>query len=256
MFQTVTRIGRVLPEPLRRVARVGREVVRLPVTYKQNRDFKKRSGESRTTADHYALAGDAFGLVQKPSEMLGLIEYLKQDKPKTICEIGTFRGGTTFLLSQALESVDTTIGVDIAIRNASLMRYLKRQDLRLHFVRGSSYDPATVARVEAVLRGRQLDLLFIDGDHAYSGVSADFFAYRPLVRDGGLIAFHDIVSDYATRFGRQTSSSTGGVPVFWSQIKDALWSREFIEDREQDGFGIGLLRNRVDVAIERSAFHM
>jgi cephalosporin hydroxylase len=236
------------------VARFGREVARLPLSYKQNRNFKRRSQESRTTADYYALAGDAFGLVQKPSEMLGLIEYLKQAKPKTICEIGTFRGGTTFLLSQALESVDTTIGVDIAIRNGSLMRYLKRPNQRLHLVRGSSYDATTVARVEAVLRGRLLDLLFIDGDHAYSGVSADFFAYRPLVRDGGFIAFHDIVSDYATRFGRQTSSLTGGVPVFWRQIKDVLSSREFIDDREQDGFGIGLLRNDARVVIERSAF--
>jgi cephalosporin hydroxylase len=249
----VTRIGRFLPEPLRKLARTGRDVGRFSAAYRQNRNFKERYRESKTTAGYYALAVDAFGMLQKPPEILGLIEYLDQEKPKTICEIGTFKGGTTFLLSQALESVDTTIGVDVLFRNMTLMRYMKRPGQRLHFVRGSSYDPATVAEVEAELRGRQIDFLFIDGDHAYEGVSADFFAYRRFVRDGGLIAFHDIVSDYATRYGRKTTSATGGVPLFWSQVKELLWSREFIEDPEQDGYGIGLLRNRVEVAIDRSA---
>ncbi|GAC1512502.1 MAG: hypothetical protein NVS1B3_16260 [Candidatus Dormibacteraceae bacterium] len=250
----MTRIGRFLPEPLRKVARTGRDVAKFSVAYNRNRAFKKRYQESRTTADYYALAVDAFGMLQKQPEILGLIEYLKQDKPTTIGEIGTFKCGTTFLLSQAVESVDTTIGVDVLFRNVTLMRYMKRPGNHLHFIRGSSHDPATVGQVEAVLRGRHLDFLLIDGDHAYSSVSADFFAYRPLVRDGGLIAFHDIVSDYATRYGRQTSSATGGVPLFWSQIKNRFWSREFIEDPEQDGFGIGVLRNRVEVAIEKSAF--
>jgi len=39
--------------------------------------------------------------------------------------------------------------------------------------------------------------------------------YSPLVRKGGIIAFHDIVPDYFTRYGIITSSATGGVPRFW-----------------------------------------
>lgn len=37
-----------------------------------------------------------------------------------------------------------------------------------------------------------MDFLFIDGDHAYEGVKADFEMYSPLVRKGGLVALHDI----------------------------------------------------------------
>jgi len=37
------------------------------------------------------------------------------------------------------------------------------------------------------------DFLFIDGDHTYEGVEGDFEMYSPLVRRGGIIAFHDIV---------------------------------------------------------------
>jgi len=43
------------------------------------------------------------------------------------------------------------------------------------------------------LNGEPLDFLFIDGDHTYEGVKRDFEMYSPLVRNGGIIAFHDIV---------------------------------------------------------------
>ena len=248
------KLARKLPEPIRKVARAGKDVARFSVAYKKNREFKRRYRESKGPRDYFALAVDAFGLVQKPPEMLGFIELVMQESPKTFCEIGTFNGGTTFLLSQALGSVDTTIGVDLHIRNATLLRYLKRPGQHLNLIRGSSYAPPTVARVERLLGGRQLDMLFIDGDHEYAGVSADFFAYRPMVREGGIIAFHDIVLDHMSRFGRPTTSWAGGVPAFWSQLKDLLWSHEFIEDSEQDGYGIGVLRNRVDVVIDKSHF--
>ena len=48
--------------------------------------------------------------------------------------------------------------------------------------------------MRTALAGRPLDVLFIDGDHSYDGVASDFAAYGPLVRQGGLIGFHDIVA--------------------------------------------------------------
>ena len=38
-----------------------------------------------------------------------------------------------------------------------------------------------------------LDFVFIDGDHSYEGSSADFKAYYPLIKKGGIFAGHDIV---------------------------------------------------------------
>jgi len=38
-----------------------------------------------------------------------------------------------------------------------------------------------------------VELLFIDGDHAYEAVLADFRAWFPKVVDGGVIAFHDTI---------------------------------------------------------------
>ncbi len=37
-----------------------------------------------------------------------------------------------------------------------------------------------------------IDALFIDGDHAYKAVLQDWLLYSPLVRPGGIIAFHDV----------------------------------------------------------------
>jgi predicted O-methyltransferase YrrM len=38
---------------------------------------------------------------------------------------------------------------------------------------------------------KEFNLLFIDADHSYEAVKADFEAWAPLVRPGGEIAFHD-----------------------------------------------------------------
>jgi MMP 1-O-methyltransferase len=45
----------------------------------------------------------------------------------------------------------------------------------------------------AVAFVRPVELLFIDGDHAYEAVLADFHAWFPKVVDGGVIAFHDTI---------------------------------------------------------------
>jgi len=55
---------------------------------------------------------------------------------------------------------------------------------------GDSRSPATVAALKAHLAGRPIDLLFIDGDHLYHAVKADFENYGPLTRH--IIALHDI----------------------------------------------------------------
>jgi len=47
----------------------------------------------------------------------------------------------------------------------------------------------------------ELDILFIDGDHTYTGVSKDYRKHRENVKDGGLIFVHDTVSEPdVTRF--------------------------------------------------------
>ena len=45
------------------------------------------------------------------------------------------------------------------------------------------------------------DLIFVDGDHSYEGVRADYEHWSPLVPSGGHLIFHDAVQrDYQPRF--------------------------------------------------------
>ena len=57
-----------------------------------------------------------------------------------------------------------------------------------------------------------------------------------------MIVFHDIVPDFKTRYGIETTSDVGGVPQFWQELKAShLAVEEIIEDPAQDGYGIGIL---------------
>lgn len=73
----------------------------------------------------------------------------------------------------------------------------------------------------------------MDGDHTYEGVRKDFQMYSPLVRKGGLIAFHDVC--------RGPPVDVGDVNKFWNEIKDSYVHQEIIDDYDQKGFGIGVL---------------
>jgi cephalosporin hydroxylase len=110
----------------------------------------------------------------------------------------------------------------------------ERQSIRL--LEGDSHRPETVEAVRRALDGRPADVLFVDGDHSPEGVRQDVELYGPLVRPGGLIALHDIVPG--------PEHAVGGVPELWSELKreQSASSSELVEDWQQGGFGIGVLR--------------
>jgi predicted O-methyltransferase YrrM len=193
--------------------------------------------------DCLRFSAEHFGVVQRDVEILGMLRILSARDPRTACEIGTKESGNLLLLAKTLPGLRVLIGLDLEIRNELRLRYLLRSGPRMVLLAGDSHLSRTRARVAQALQGRALDFLFIDGDHSYEGVKADFLDYRSLVRDGGLIAFHDIVPDHATRYGRASRSNcyAGGVHRLWAQLKSAYPSQEFVADPEQDGFGIGLL---------------
>ena len=103
----------------------------------------------------------------------------------------------------------------------------------LHLIRADSHHTDTLRRVRKILQEEPLDYLFIDRDHTYQGVKRDFQMYSPLVKKGGIAAFHDIAPHPA--------GLGGGVPQFWGEIKDQYSSRELIAD-PTGGYGIGVLR--------------
>jgi predicted O-methyltransferase YrrM len=216
------------------------KIVRAARRLSQLRDAGRDSSALMETlwASHF------FRPLQKRAEILRLLELVRAARPANICEIGAAGGGTTFLLAQAAASDATVITLDLAFnetRRAAVHSFgLKGQ--KVFCLQQDSHRPETVQLVRECLEGKSLDVLYLDGDHSYEGIKADFQLYSPLVRHNGLIVFHDIVPDYKTRYGIETTSYVGGVPQFWEELKAArAKTEEIVEDYEQDGYGIGVL---------------
>jgi cephalosporin hydroxylase len=173
--------------------------------------------------------------LQIPAEILGLARRVEALRPQRVLEIGTARAGTLLIWCRlASEEVITCDLRDLAPA-AELFTQLPppASSCRVTLLSGDSHDPGFRQRVERQLAGRQVDFLFIDGDHSEAGVEADYRDYKHLVRPGGLIAFHDIVA-------RQPVASTRVHP-FWERVKQGQAYEEIIADPNQTGFGIGLL---------------
>jgi predicted O-methyltransferase YrrM len=91
-----------------------------------------------------------------------------------------------------------------------------------------------LARLKNVLPGDgKVDFLFIDGDHTYEGVKADFEMYSGLVRPGGLIVFHDIC--------KHSEQINCHVDRFWQEVKFERRALEFVHDWNQGILGIGVI---------------
>jgi hypothetical protein len=56
---------------------------------------------------------------------------------------------------------------------------------------------------------KNIGLVFIDGDHSYAGVKADFENWFPWVMTGGLVAFHDV---------HKAEGKTNGVGMLYKEI--------------------------------------
>ena len=73
-------------------------------------------------------------------------------------------------------------------------------DHRSAFLIGLSHDITTVRKAYQCISGG-VDLLFIDGDHQYATVLTDWLLYSPLVKRGGLVAFHDVTLTIDGHYG-------------------------------------------------------
>jgi len=87
---------------------------------------------------------------------------------------------------------------------------------------------------------RRYDFCFIDGDHSYTGIRADFGTFAPACTH---MMFHDI-QDISTV---HLKNFTGGVPMFWAHLTGATHPArrtEFIHQPAEvrfPTFGLGVL---------------
>jgi predicted O-methyltransferase YrrM len=187
-----------------------------------------------------------FGAVQRTWELQSLLGVVQRHRPRVVVEIGTYLGGTLSCWAAVSRPDAVIISVDMTGKveglaepdgragNIARIRQRLTPGQRLVEIIGNSHLPETLDQLRTALAGASIDVLWVDGDHSYEGVSRDTEMYAPLVRAGGLIAFHDI--HHSVLF------PSFGSPAHWREIKAARRTDEFIGDRsEGSGMGIGVV---------------
>lgn len=213
---------------------------------------------------------------QIASEIRQLSEFLyerwKQEENYQPCvvEIGTKYGGTFYIWNQLQKELSVYSGgvegtaISIDMNDGGQHGGISDIDMDardewfytwyhgVHFIRHDSHHPRAKRVVEFILDHTgigEIDFLFIDGDHSYEGVKADFEMYSPLVAKNGIIAFHDIVIStrhhdrnvYVGEFWRELTKVRN--PKFLNQCMiGGNWYEiyEFVEPGN-DWAGIGVL---------------
>jgi predicted O-methyltransferase YrrM len=182
--------------------------------------------------------------LQVESEFRQMIRLAAHVRARRVVEIGTANGATLFALTRVAADDAVVVSVDLpgglfgggypAWKKTIYSRFA-RPAQRVHLLRANSHEEQTFERVRQLTGSGSVDILFIDGDHTYEGVRADFLRYRELVRPGGLIFFHDII--------KNTFDPGVQVDRFWRELVARKWldgCKEFVQDHQQGLAGIGV----------------
>lgn len=188
-------------------------------------------------------SGGAIRPLQNPWEISELMKRVREKQPRVIVEIGTAKGGTLFLFCQHAADDATIISLDLPFgRNGGgypkwkekLYAKFAKPGQTLHLMRANSHLDETRTRIEALLKGRKIDVLMIDADHSYEGVKRDYDLYSPLLAQDGFIAMHDVILN---RFDPEIE-----VHKFWDELKATEKTEELVHDYGQGNLGIGIVR--------------
>ncbi len=172
-------------------------------------------------------------ILQWQAEFEVLLELYRRLAPADVLEVGTYHGGTLYHWLQNSDEITHIVTVDsyaVGVDNSALYGGWNVNGCDLRILRGDSHAPNTLDEVRAY---GLFDFVFIDAGHYYNEVRRDWELYRPMVRSGGLMCFHDILTHPAW-----PSIEVGRL---WDEIKKDHLTVEIVADRDAEWGGIGVV---------------
>lgn len=157
---------------------------------------------------------------QDKIELEELLNTISEINPENILEIGVHLGHSMRVWRDALNP-EKLLGLE----RDTCYPY---PDLKVL----TGVDSGTFAcknNVISFFGNSDIDFMFIDGDHLYEPVKRDFELYSPLVRKGGIVAFHDV---------RITDNATVEVYKLWAELKEQY---NYGEIFSKTGTGTGVI---------------
>ena len=114
-----------------------------------------------------------------------------------LVEIGVFNGVTTLELRKAMPATATLWAVDPFI--AGRLGYNLDERIARHVINQSSNGTVEMIKLISAaamekykaLKLPPVEFLFVDGDHTWAGIDADWKGWAPLIGVGGIVALHD-----------------------------------------------------------------
>lgn len=140
--------------------------------------------------------------------MLVLYGLARSYQWKAMLELGCFRGNTTCLLARAAKKNNGHVwAVDCDFEGPSIRmthEHLERVGLLEYvtLVQTESWDPTPELPLE-------VDFVFIDAYHTYDGISRDWNTWSPKVKQGGIVACHDMNDGELRRWAEEVLPMEG-----------------------------------------------
>ncbi|MSP19578.1 MAG: class I SAM-dependent methyltransferase [Bdellovibrionales bacterium] len=146
-------------------------------------------------------------------------------RPKVCVEIGSARGLSACLIGQALK--ENGSGKLYAIDPHEPTGWNDGNSVDSYSLMIANLERFGISSYVEIVRDystnigktwdKEIDLLFIDGDHSYEGVKADWEVFSPHVSKFGIVVFHDTTWD----FHRDSKwfRSDMGVPKFVEELR-------------------------------------
>ncbi len=159
-------------------------------------------------------------------ELAWLYNILEKSKVKNILEIGVAYGASLMIWEKLGGFI---VGIDNDIQSKAygmLTHLIEARKMKIKLILGNSEDPEIIKKAKDYFLDRTVDFLFIDGEHSYEVVKQDYLNYGPMVKSGGIIAFHDTIHPRTT------------VKQFWEELKE---NRDLQIEEFNDNSGIGVI---------------